>query len=337
MSQIKPIYGTERVKLSNAIPLTTPFSIFVFPTTYCNFKCIYCGHSLGHQKMKEMYDFVPQNMTMDTYKKVIDQMKEFPARFKMLSLTGQGEPLINKNLPLMVKMAREAKVAERIEFITNASLLTHEMSDALIDAGLDTMRISLQGLNAEKYKEICGADIDFELFLENIRYFYSHKKDTNLYVKIMDVSLEEGEEEKFYELFGNCTDRMYVEKMLPAYEGVDITKDMSVEYDRYGRKHEKRKVCPLPFYMLGVFPDGDVEPCDTIYKPIVIGNVHEESLYDIWNGKKLRDFWKIQLSGERHCNARCSTCCAPDDVSHPEDILDQDAGELLNIIKEVKK
>jgi len=47
--------------------------------------------------------------------------------------------------------------------------------------------------------------------------------------------------------------------------------NMKVEYDRYGRKHEKRNVCPLPFYMLGIFPNGDVEPCDTIYKPIVLG------------------------------------------------------------------
>jgi len=108
--------------------------------------------------------------------------------------------------------------------------------------------------------------------MDNIRYFYAHKNNTNLFVKIMDVCLEEGEEEKFYRLFEDCSDRMYIEKMLPAYDGVEITKNMKVEYDRYGRKHEKRNVCPLPFYMLGIFPNGDVEPCDTIYKPIVLGN-----------------------------------------------------------------
>ncbi len=337
ISEIKPIYGTDRVKLANVIPLSTPFSMFIFPTTYCNFKCVYCGHSLGYSKMKEMYDFIPQNMTIDTYQKIIDQMKAFPNKFKMLSLTGQGEPLMNENIPLMVKLAKEADVAERVEFITNAALLTNEMSDRLIDAGLDTMRISLQGLTSKKYKEMCGANIDFEKFVENIKYFYSRKTNTKLYVKIIDISLEEGEEEKFYKLFGDCTDRMYIEKMLPAYEGVDITKDMSADYDRYGRKHEKRKVCPLPFYMLGIFPDGDVEPCDTIYKPVVLGNIHNDSLYEIWNGEKIREFWKVQLIGERQCNRRCSTCNAPDDVSHPEDILDQYSEKLLNIIKDVKE
>ncbi|MBU3176434.1 radical SAM protein [Clostridium estertheticum] len=333
VSEIKPIYGNDRIKLAESIPLSTPFSMFVFPTTYCNFKCIYCGHSLGHSKMKEKYDFVPQNMSIETYKEIIEQIKEFPDKLKMLSLTGQGEPLINKELPLMVKLAKEANIAERIEIITNASLLTKEMSDALIEAGIDTVRVSLQGLSADKYKKICGASIDFEQFMKNIKYFYSRKKTTNFFVKIMDVCLDVGEEKKFYELFGDCTDRMYIEKMLPAYEGVDITKDMSVEYDRYGRKNKKRIVCPLPFYMLGIFPNGDVEPCDTIYKPTVLGNVREDKLINMWNGKSLREFRQIQLKGERCGNKRCSTCCAPDDVSHPEDILDDDSEKLLNLFK----
>jgi len=65
----------------------------------------------------------------------------------------------------------------------------------------------------------------------------------------------EGEEEKFYRLLKMLRQNVY-RKMLPAYDGVEITKNMKVEYDRYGRKHEKRNVCPLPFYMLGIFPNG---------------------------------------------------------------------------------
>lgn len=328
-SEIKPIYGTDRVILAEKIPLATPFSIFVFPTTYCNFNCIYCAHSLGYKKMKDQYKFVPQNMSMETYKKILDQIKEFPDKIKMLSLTGQGEPLLNRDIPLMVKLAKDSGIAERIEIITNGALLSKEMSDRLIEAGLDTLRVSLQGLSTQKYQEICGTAVDFEEYLDNIKYFYENRRNTNLFVKIMDVSLEDGEEEKFYHLFSNCSDRMYIEKMLPAYEGVEVTKDMDVEYDRYGRKHGKRDVCPLPFYMIGIFPDGEVEPCDTIYKPIVLGNINQDKLVDMWNGKKLRTFWEMQLRSERHCNTGCSVCCAPDDVAHPEDILDNEAEKIL--------
>jgi len=279
--------------------------------------------------MKKTYDFVPENMSMETYGKIYSPNEKISGQTENVMLMGQGEPLINKDIPVMVKMAKDAEIAERVEIISNGSLLDKTMSDRLIEAGLDTLRISLQGLNSKKYKDICGANINFDDFMDNIRYFYAHKNNTNLFVKIMDVCLEEGEEEKFYRLFEDCSDRMYIEKMLPAYDGVEITKNMKVEYDRYGRKHEKRNVCPLPFYMLGIFPNGDVEPCDTIYKPIVLGNINNSELIDMWNGEKLREFWKLQLKGNRLQNDKCKVCCAPDDVSHPEDVLDDDVEEIL--------
>ena len=43
-AEIKPIYGIQRTRLSTAVPLRTPYSIYVFPSTYCNFKCVYCAH-----------------------------------------------------------------------------------------------------------------------------------------------------------------------------------------------------------------------------------------------------------------------------------------------------
>lgn len=333
-SEIKPIYGTDRVKLAEVLPLATPFSAFVFPTTYCNFKCAYCGHSLGHQEMKRQYDFVPEHMQLDTYRKVIEQLAEFPQKLKMLSLTGQGEPLLNPHIAEMVKIAKKAGVAERIEIITNASLLHKDLADALIAAGLDTLRISLQGLSADKYQEICEVKINFEEFMENVRYFYKNKGKTKLFIKVMDVALDKGEEEKFYELFQDCTDRMYIEHMLPAYAGVALTKDMEIECDRYGGKTKKiNQVCPLAFYMIGVFPNGDVEPCDTIYKPIILGNVHEDTMINMWNSKKMQVFWQMQLEGRRAENNRCANCCAPNDVAHPEDYLDEDADTILAKIK----
>jgi len=329
-SEIKPIYGTERIRLADVVPLDMPYSAFVFPTTYCNFKCAYCGHSLGHKEMKKKYGFVPEHMSMDTYRLAVQQFREFPGKLKMLSLTGQGEPLLNPHIAEMVRIAKEAGIAERIEIITNASMLHKDVADALIDAGLDTLRVSLQGLSSKKYKEICGASLDFDVFMEQIRYFYQHKGKTNLFLKVMDVALEEGQEEEFYDLFRDCTDRMYIERMLPAYEGVKLTEGMDITHDRYGGEVKKsHEVCPLAFYMIGIFPNGDVEPCDTIYKPVVLGNVHEDTLRNMWQGRMLKDFWKMQLEGRRRENHRCAHCCAPDDVAHPEDHLDEDAGKIL--------
>ena len=130
-AEIKPICGMERIKLAEQVPLETPFTVFVFPTTFCNFKCKYCGHSMTDEEMKEKYNFTPQNMSLETYINIIEQLKAFPNKLKVLSLTGQGEPLINKNIAEMIKIAKDADVAERIEIISNASLLTPNMSKKL--------------------------------------------------------------------------------------------------------------------------------------------------------------------------------------------------------------
>lgn len=327
-SEIKPLYGLERVKLSDVIPIDTPFSAFVFPTTFCNFKCNYCGHSLGFEEMREKYDFIPETMNLETFDLFVKQMKTFPNKLKLLSLTGHGEPLLNPHIVEMIKIAKAADIAERIEIISNGSLLTPELSRKLIASGLDVLKISLQGLSDSKYKEVCNANIEFSRLLENIAFFHSIKGTSKIFVKIMDIALESNEENLFYEYFSNISDRMFIEQCRPVYDGVDYDHLESEESDRYGRINKKRDVCPLPFFMIGVFPNGDVEPCDTIYKPIKIGNIKDENLLDMWTGKKLRKFQLEQLERKRYDNRKCANCCAPNDVSHPEDVLDDTADVL---------
>lgn len=333
MSEIKPLAGLERHPLKKVLPLQTPYAAYIFPTNLCNFRCSYCGHSLGLEAMKKEYDFCAENMSMYTYKRVIDQLKAFPDQLKVISLTGHGEPLVNRELPEMIAYAKQNGVTKRIETISNASLLTHELSKQLVDAGLDCIRISLQGLSSGKYKEVCGKNIDFDKFIDEIRYLHDHRKQCQVFVKIMDVALEEGEEEKFYQIFEPISERMFVERCRPVYSGVEMTDGMEFTDDRYGRKHESRIVCPLCFYMIGVHPNGDVAPCETIYKPEILGNVHKDTIYNMWHGETNKEFQRMQLRKERFQNSGCKRCCAPDDVAHPEDVLDDVASDLLNVFR----
>ena len=54
--------------------------------------------------------------------------------------------MLHPDIASMVKYAKKANVADCVNIISNGSLLTKEMSNALIDAGVDNIRISLQGL-----------------------------------------------------------------------------------------------------------------------------------------------------------------------------------------------
>lgn len=330
MSEIKPLAGLKRHLLKDVIPLRTPYAAYIFPTNLCNFMCNYCGHSMGLQAMTKEYGLCTENMTLETYQRVIDQLGEFPDKLKVINLTGHGEPLLNTNLTDMIAYTKKSMISERIEIISNASLLTHELSERLVDAGLDCIRISLQGLSTEKYQQVCKRNVDFEKMVDEIRYLHEHRKQCEVFVKVMDVALQKGEEEKFYHIFESISERMYIEQCRPVYSGVEMTKEMECKDDRYGRKHEPRVVCPLCFYMIGVHPNGDVAPCETIYKPIKLGNVYEDTIFNMWHGEKNREFQGMQLRKERFQNLGCSRCCAPDDVAHQEDELDQYAQELID-------
>ncbi|OIQ02500.1 MAG: radical SAM protein [Syntrophobacteraceae bacterium CG2_30_61_12] len=331
-AEIKPIADLNRVRLADAVPLKTPFALYLFHTNICNFRCTFCAHSLGREGMKREYGFVPEVMPMEVFERTIEQMKAFPRKFKFVSFTGQGEPLTNKRLPDLVMRLRKAEVADVTEVITNGALLTPKISRALIDAGLDRMKISIQGINTQAYKTITGVNVDFDKFVEQVRFLYERKGMMQLFVKVMNISLAPGEDEKFYKIFGEISDRMYIETCRPVYPGVDYgDRSEDVTMDRFGRQHDKRLVCPLCFFHLAIWPNGDVVPCDTILKPIVLGNVNDKqmTLKDMWNGRAHREFCAMQLRKERMIsNPQCTRCIAPDDVCHPEDALDIDAEKI---------
>jgi radical SAM protein with 4Fe4S-binding SPASM domain len=332
-SEIKPSYGLERIKLNEAVPLTTPFTVFLSVATVCNFKCKYCIHSIGKAALAQK-GFFPEIMSWEIFLEAAQQIKQFKTKLKTLFLYGVGEPMCNKRLPEMVAYLKKLDVAEEIAFITNGSLLTRESSLALIDAGLDTLRISLQGMSSEKYFEICDYRINFEELVDNIRFYYENKGNANLYVKIPDVALDNGDEERFYQTFKPISDRMFVEKIVPVFHEIDYSsmiKSTSTT-DLWGNIHDVRMVCPICFYTLTVLPNGDVYPCCMESDPAGLGNIKDTSLPAIWNGEKHLNFLKLHLEKKRMSNDICKHCTAPDTSAKLEDELDSCAGDILSRI-----
>ena len=64
-----------------------------------------------------------------------------------------GEPLCNPNLAKMIGYAKSQSVAGKIDIISNGILFDKNKVDEIIGSGVDTIRISLQGLDSESYKK----------------------------------------------------------------------------------------------------------------------------------------------------------------------------------------
>lgn len=325
--------GGARIKLADVLPLDGPLIVQIFNIYACNLSCKFCHYGLS----KEKRPFISTNIRMDLnlFKKSIDEMAIFKNKIKLLRFCGTGESLLDNNIGEMVDYAVKKNIAETVEIITNAIFLTPEISRSFIKSGLSRLRVSIYGIDSAMYEKICDANIDFDKIVENIRYFYEYnKKDgkrTFVYVKTMNCTLRnKHEEEKFIKIFENICDTYAIEHVVPNVAGLDYSRWLPTEEDYtniIGIKLPEIKVCPQPFHLITINPDGMVIPCTVDYnKPV--GDVNKESLYDIWHGETMRSFQRKMLDGKRAAGEICSTCNVAQCRPFPEDILDMDADRL---------
>ena len=325
--------GGKREILADVLPLDTPYLVQIFPVYACNFQCGYCIFSVPKKDRYFISDKIM--MSLDLYKKCVDEVAKFPNKVKVIRFVGIGEPLLHKDIVEMVRYTAEKDVANVIEILSNGVLLTPQMSDDLIEAGLNRLVISLQGTTAEKYKDVSKANIDYDKFVENLKYFYDNKKDAQVYLKIVDCALENKEDEKkFYDIFGDICDTIAIEHAVPIHTGVEfegVIRDKKSEVTQFGTPLADVEVCPQPFFTMQINPDGKVVPCYSFEYPEIMGDCNNETVYDIWNGEKFQKFRRKMLDG---VDKICDTCANCDIIRYrllPEDDLKNDAERLKKL------
>ena len=156
------------------------------------------------------------NMNFDLYKKVIDDIAEFEDNLKIVHLYNQGEPLLNPYFSNMVEYAKSKKYINKVATTSNAYLLNKELSLRIIQAGLDRIQISIEGINEEQYFNISNVKIDFNKLVDNIEFFYKNKKECDIFIKIVGNNLNEQEKNKFYNIFGDICDYIFIENVVPT-------------------------------------------------------------------------------------------------------------------------
>lgn len=329
---IRPSFDTNRVQLAKVLPLATPFTVILDSSEVCNFKCNYCFRS---EADKKAWGYAIENNIMDeeVFETAVAQIQQFPGEVKQISLSHHGEPLVNRNLPRMVRYIKEKGIKGRVSIHTNGSLLTPEYAEDLADSGIDRVIISLQGLSKEKYHTVCGYHIDFDQFYFNLKYFYKIKRNTQFCIKIIDAALNEGEEEIFYDLFSPIADCVFVEKVTPIWKGKDYSifdseESNGLAFNKYGVGFKPQKVCPLIFHTIVVIPNGDVYPCTQLLQEEKLGNIREKTLLEMWNGERRKRMLIQQCKDSvpkicANCNIGKNTIYTKEDMldEYREDIL----------------
>lgn len=331
-AQLKPridIY--DRMELKNALPLRTPYVIYIDPCDTCNFHCKFCP-SGNISKMKGIKGRAHGPMDFQMYRNIIDGIGEFEEKVKVIRLYKEGEPLLNPHFAEMVRYAKESGCCERVDTTTNASMLTPKRSKEIIDAGLDRINISIEGVNAAQYRDFSGYKIDYDSLVRNIAYFYEHRKQCEMNIKINGDILTKAQEEEFFRIFGNITDGISVEHAIdywPKYEEMQVEIDEGVGL--LGGASREVQVCPYVFYEMVINSNGSYSLCrfDWNHSMIMGQDLTYQSPKKIWNSTVLWQFQNTFLRRERKLlTVLLCPKCGILKQGVPEDI-DEFADEIL--------
>ena len=326
-AEIKPRIDLEnRTKLETVIPISVPYVIFIDPSDLCNFQCKFCPS--GDRELMKNVGRDLKTMDFDLFKKIIDDICDFDKPLKMLKLYKDGEPLLNPKFSDMVKYAKQSNCTERISTTTNASLLNPKRNIEIIEAGLDQINISIEGVNYQQYLEFSKYKIDFDKLVGNITHFYENRNRCEMIIKINGDTISEEEEKRFFEIFGDIADGVYIEHVMSCWPEFDLKGiEINQEFGIYGQKIKEVLVCPYVFYCFSINSNGTASLCFLDWsRKLIIGNVKRESVKDIWNGEKLLDYQKMFLMKKRKEHPVCSDCGQmshglPDDIDAYTDML----------------
>ena len=193
-------------------------------TDRCNLRCIYCMPKDGVIK-KEHNDII-------SYENIYNIVKEASELgIKKVRITG-GEPLVRKNIDELVSMIRTIKKIETIAMTTNAILLS-KIAEKLKISGLDSINISLDTLDSERYKYITRGGNLYDA-MEGIK----KASELGFQLKINVVIYDEKSKDEL-PIIQKYADSVNAKLQTIQYYNINKQKQDAIEYDR----PEKCKYC----------------------------------------------------------------------------------------------
>ena len=134
-----------------------PVCLYLETTNRCNLLCTTCPRT--YEELEP-----PADMSWDLFVSIVDQVPDV----QRAVLHGVGEPMLVKHLPKMVRYLKDR--GTYVLFNTNGTVLNERNGRALIEAGLDELRVSLDAANEKSYLAVRGKNY-FKRILKNVRAF----------------------------------------------------------------------------------------------------------------------------------------------------------------------
>ena len=265
----------------------TPKFLQIETTIVCQASCWFCPQKNATRR--------PLFMDVGVIDKILAETRGLGITYRPFIL---NEPFADKRMPEIVKKMKSDPTA-RVEFNSNGELVTPAVAEKLFEAGVDTMRFSVDGITKKTFDETRG--INFDKVYAHVGNFVKRAQELKHHVNI---------EVRMIRLPGTEQEQLDFKKYWNDLGAKVIFTDLYA-YPWEGQTEVVNKPCLKILDETYVYVDGRVTLCcwDSAERAVV-GDVKTESLMDIWNGEKLRTYRELLAQGARDKITLCSKCDA---------------------------
>lgn len=287
-----------------------PSEVQIQTTNSCNASCQMCPRAYIENKNHEV-------MSDALFKKIIEELIHENLGHVFLEFMCQNEPLMDEDLFKKIRYIKDKGRTGIITMVvTNGSLFTEEKIHELERSGLDILNFSIDAVSEETYHKI-RSGLDFNNVLKNIDNVINSKYDKSLLVSFVKqrANIHEFKDfKKYWSKKGLPTLSFTINNRsgdVPNFERFQLP--TPIKNVRYRFKSHAFKImtkcCISLLAEFNILWNGDVILCSNDYhKKMIMGNINDSSIKEIWNGSKYQAIRNLQYAGEYKKISVCSNC-----------------------------
>ena len=273
---------------------TIPKNALVELTNACNHECVFCYNP----EMKRKIGSLDINLFETFVKKSCDEGLE------EIGLYATGEPFMTKNLPDFIKIAKNNGI-KRVYITSNGALASIDKVKKCLDAGLDSIKFSINAGTKESYKIIHGYD-DFEKVIHNVKEIHNYVKMNNLNVKLLCTfiytNLTYNEIDSFSATYGKYFDERIGFYQASNQGGLTTKKNivLTKRIPSKSIKNQKYKPCEMLWNRIHLNNKGYLTACCVDYENNLTYKKlsEDESVLDQFNAPRMIELRKKHLTNQ---------------------------------------
>ncbi|MCK9455423.1 radical SAM/SPASM domain-containing protein [Sulfurimonas sp.] len=263
--------------------------------TFCNHKCTFCSNS-DPRTIKEQ-------TTLKDFDKVMRNVAKY-VEISELGLSAKGEVLVNKEFARIIKSSKEDFKIPYVYFSTNGALLDEKRAIEILEAGVDSIKFSINAVDAKSYHSVHLVD-DFDTVIKNFKNLLKLKRERFKTLKVTISSVIDLDKESLVESFKELIGK--------DFELVDDVAVYAITYTpKFNKVSSEQKVtkkCSIPFNELYINSDGSLGLCCKDYFDAVnFGSLLENDFMDVYNSKEFLEIREMHQKSLFPDNHLCKNC-----------------------------